>query len=248
LNTLLKNIPLPILSSLKRIRNSARRFIYAGDKRFCPVCSSSLRRFVRLRSREEAICPFCLSFERHRFVWLFLRKENLLLENHNLKMLHIAPEPALEKLFKEQINEGYLTADLLDPGVMIKMDITSIEYPDESFNAVFCSHVLEHVDDDKKAMNELFRVLKTNCWAIFMVPINSDKTIEDPSVTDPAERLKLFGQEDHVRSYGPDFTQRLEAAGFNVKVISPNDFLTNDEMIKMGVLDCTGDIFYCTKY
>jgi ubiquinone/menaquinone biosynthesis C-methylase UbiE len=162
-------------------------------------------------------------------------------------MLHVAPEPALEKLFSKQIGSGYLTADLYNSNVMVKMDITDIQYPDESFDAIFCSHVLEHVDDDRKAMSELSRVLKKNGWAIFMVPVNSEVTIEDPDITDPVERFRLFGQQDHVRSYGHDFTQRLEQTGFEVKVISPSDFLSNEEMIKMGVIECTGDIFFCTK-
>ena len=162
-------------------------------------------------------------------------------------MLHVAPEPALEKLFNQHIGSGYLTADLFNPNVMIKMDITNIQYPEESFDLIFCSHVLEHVNDDKKAISELFRVLKKNGWAILMVPINSKVTIEDPLVTDPSERLRLFGQEDHVHSYGPDFKQRIENAGFNVKVISPQDILSFEEMKRIGVIECAGDIFYCTK-
>jgi SAM-dependent methyltransferase len=162
-------------------------------------------------------------------------------------MLHFAPEPAIEKLFRQHIGADYLTADLFNSDVMVKMDITDIQYPDESFDIIFCSHVLEHVNDDKKAIGELFRVLRKNGWAILMVPINSETTIEDPSITDSAERLRLFGQEDHVRSYGPDFKVRIEEAGFKVKVISPPDILTNEQMIRMGVINCAGDIFYCTK-
>ncbi len=242
-----KFIPQNLWFLLRNIRNYSRKIIYVGNKRFCPVCKKSSRRFVRLRSRREAICAYCLSLERHRFVWYYLKEKSNLLIKPNLKMLHIAPEPALEKLFKLCIGAGYLTADLFNPNVMVKMDITDIQYPEESFDVIFCSHVLEHVHDDKKAIGELFRVLRKNGRAILMVPINSEITIEDPSITDSAERLRLFGQEDHVRSYGPDFKGRLEEAGFKVKIISPPDVLTNEEMIRIGVINCAGDIFYCTR-
>ena len=113
------------------------------------------------------------------------------------------------------IGEGYITADLLDPRVRVRMDITDIPYPNNFFDVIFCSHVLEHVPNDRRAMQEFSRVLKHEGWAVIMVPCFPErgKTFEDPSVTDPAERLRLFWQEDHVRLYGNDFVERLEASG-----------------------------------
>ncbi len=242
-----KFVPQPLWSLLRNIRNNFRRIIYSGNERLCPVCNKTSKRFVKFRSREEAICVHCLSLERHRFVWYYFKERTNLFKKENIKMLHFAPEAAFEKLLKQHLGSGYLTTDLFNTNAMVKMDITDIQYPDESFDVIYCSHVLEHVPDDKKAMNEMFRVLKQDGWAVLMVPVNFDKTIEDPSITDPAERLKLFGQEDHVRSYGPDFKDRLENTGFKVKVITPQAILKKEEIIHMGITKGPGDIFYCTK-
>jgi len=127
------------------------------------------------------------------------------------------------------------------------MDITDIQYPDKTFDVIYCSHVLEHITDDKGAIREFYRVLKSDGWAILLVPITADKTFEDPSVTDQAERLKLFGQEDHVRRYGPDYVERLEEAGFNVKVTYPSDLLQIEDITRMGITNAAGAIYYCTK-
>ena len=128
---------------------------------------------------------------------------------------------------------------------MVEMDITDIQYPDDSFDAIYCSHVLEHVPDDAKAMSELYRVLKPGGWAILAVPIRGDTTFEDPTTTEPEERERLFGQSDHVRYYGKDFKDRLEAAGFEVKV---DDY---PSQIPQGLVEyhslSLADIYYCEK-
>ena len=161
-------------------------------------------------------------------------------------MLHIAPEPCLEPRFKKWLAESYLTADLFNPHAMVKMDITNIAYPDQSFDVIYCSHVLEHVPDDRKAMREFFRVLKDNGWAILLVPIYAEKTFEDPSIVEPTARLKAFGQEDHVRRYGPAYIDRLREAGFRVELTKFIDFVQKAEAIRMG-LTTSGLIYYCTK-
>jgi SAM-dependent methyltransferase len=97
----------------------------------------------------------------------------------------------------------------MNPRAMVRMDITDIQYPKDTFDVIYCSHVLEHVVDDRKAMREFHRVLRPDGWALLLVPITVEKTFEDPSVTDPEERLSVFGQEDHVRCYGPDYVERL---------------------------------------
>ena len=127
------------------------------------------------------------------------------------------------------------------------MDITDIQYPDESFDVIYCSHVLEHVPDDKKAMREFLRVLKPNGWAMLLVPIIGEHTTEDLSITDPAQRAMLYGQEDHVRNYGRDYEDRLQEAGFEVTVISPECFMSTEEIVRMGITKAAGDIYICKK-
>lgn len=163
-------------------------------------------------------------------------------------MLHIAPESCFEQRFKEQIGPGYISADLLDPNAMEQMDITNISYSDESFDVIYCSHVLEHIADDIAAMREFYRVLKNNGWAILLVPISSAKTVEDASIIDPLERLKHFGQQDHVRRYGPDYVDRLREVGFKVEITKVDDLVNPDETIIMGLTAASGEIYYCTKY
>lgn len=162
-------------------------------------------------------------------------------------MLHVAPEPCFKQRFETWLNDDYITADLSDPHAMVKMDICDIQYPDDSFDVIYCSHVLEHVQDDKKAIREFFRVLANGGWAILLVPIYCDKTFEDPSIKDPAERLKVFGQEDHVRRYGPDYADRLREAGFAVEVTKVGDLFNRHEVEMMGLTPASGDIYYCSK-
>ena len=161
-------------------------------------------------------------------------------------MLHIAPEKSLENKFKSHFGNLYLSADLDSSKAMTKMDIQDIKYEDCTFDIIFCSHVLEHVPNDKAAMKEFYRVLKNDGYAIIQVPVNSEYTYEDPSITDPDERLLHFGQEDHVRKYGPDFIERLISAGFKVEIVKATDFFTDEEIEKTGIRN-SGSIFYCTK-
>ena len=129
----------------------------------------------------------------------------------------------------------------------VKMDITHIQYPDSYFDVVYCSHVLEHVPDDRKAMREFCRVLNHGGWAVLLVPIDAEKTFEDPSVVDPAERLKLFGQHDHVRVYGHDYIDRLRAAGFSVAVTKISELCNSVEALQMGLTPASGEIYCCRK-
>lgn len=235
------------LMTIKRWIFAAPSVFYSGQARYCSVCEKSSRKFVRhgVARRPDAKCMRCGALERHRFVWLFFKRRTNLFNDKSKKMLHFAPVPFLEKSLRKYFKEGYLTADLYDPKAMIKMDITDIQYPDNSFDVIYCSHVLEHVPDDKQAMRELRRVLKPDGWAMLLVPIMADETFEDPSITDPKERLKYFGQEDHVRAYGPDFSGRLKEAGFEVEVVYPDSLLSDDEIERMGITEGAGEIFYC---
>ena len=242
-------LPEWVKSPLRRLIDMARAVPYYGEGRFCPVCDKSSRRFrsFGVVQREDAKCPHCYSLERHRFLWLYISRKTNLFDGKPKKMLHVAAERCFESRFKERLGENYLTADLFTPHAMVKMDITNIEYPDQSFDVIYCSHVLEHVQDDKRAMREFFRVLKNNGWAILLVPITSEKTFEDPSIVEPLERLKAFGQEDHVRRYGPDYVDRLREAGFSIEVTKVNDLVQGDEAVRMGLTPASGEIYYCTK-
>jgi SAM-dependent methyltransferase len=162
-------------------------------------------------------------------------------------MLHVAPEPCIEVRLRRRLGAGYLTADLMNTGAMVKMDIMDIQYPDESFDVIYCSHVLEHVPDDRKAMREFRRVLKRGGWAILLVPINAGKTYEDPSITEPAERLRVFGQEDHVRNYGPDYVDRLREAGFAVTETRVPDLVSPEDAQLMGLTQAAGEIYSCRR-
>jgi SAM-dependent methyltransferase len=167
------------------------------------------------------------------------------------RMLHVAPEPFLTPIFRAARNIDYLSGDL-DPGnpeiggAMVQMDIADIRYPDNSFDVIYCSHVLEHVPDDRKAMHELARVLKPSGWALIAVPILRDKTFEDWKVTTPDERERVFGQFDHVRIYGLDFVDRLRESGFDATIDKfPRSF--SEEMVRRYGLS-REDIYLCRKH
>jgi SAM-dependent methyltransferase len=161
-------------------------------------------------------------------------------------LLHVAPEPALGRLLSGRSNIDYLSGDLGSPFAMVKMDITNIPYPDGHFDAIYCSHVLEHVPNDQQAMGEFFRVLKPNGWAILQVPIEGEHTFEDWSVQTPEGRERAFGQSDHVRIYGRDYRDRLAKAGFTVTVDPFISTFSDADIRRLG-LGKGEDVFYCTK-
>ena len=197
--------------------------------------------------RDDAMCTRCGALERHRFLWIYLDRCTDLFDGRPKRMLHVAPERCFEPRLKKRLGENYITADLINPHAMVRMDITDIQYPDESFDIICCSHVLEHVLDDRLAMREFYRVLKPKGWAILLVPITADETFEDPSIIDRRERLKLFGQEGHVRRYGPDYVDRLREAGFKVTINKVSDLFERDDAIFMGLNRTSGEIYFCTK-
>lgn len=234
---------------IRRLTDAVRALPYSWMKRTCPVCGESARRFrpYGVPPRDNAQCPHCGALERHRLLWLYLLRKTDLFDGRPKKMLHVAPEPCLEPRLKKQLGDEYLTADLFDPGAMERMDIANIEYPAEAFDVICCSHVLEHVPDDRQAMRELLRVLKDDGWAILLVPVTSERTLEDPSIVDPGERLKMFGQEDHVRRYGPDVIDRLRDAGFDAERIKVGDLVGRSDAMRMGLTSGTGHVYRCTK-
>ncbi len=232
----------------KQLRLLRDFILYSGKNRRCPVCGKYSRKFKKagIVSREDAQCAYCGALERHRFVWLYFYKKTNLFNETSKKMLHVAPEECFIPSLRKHLGQNYVTADLLN-GADVKMDITDIQYPDEYFDVIYCSHVLEHVQDDKKAMKEFYRVLKQDGWAILLVPITTDKTFEDPTIVNPSERLLVFGQDDHVRRYGLDYVDRLRESGFKVKVSNVTEMFKKKDIITMGLTDTSGEIYYCTK-
>jgi SAM-dependent methyltransferase len=189
----------------------------------------------------------CGSLERHRLLWLYLKKKTDFFDGKPKKVLHRARESCLEPKFRRHLDTGYITADLANPVAMVKMDIMDIAFPSQTFDVIYCSHVLEHVADDGKAMRELHRFLKPDGWAILLVPILAEKTFEDPTIVDPEARLQAFGQSDHVRSYGPDYIDRLREAGCEVEVTRVEDLVTPSDARLMGLGPHSGEIYFCTK-
>jgi len=176
---------------------------------------------------------------------LYLKeKTNLFIDS--LRLLEIAPMDCLQRKFLAMPNLSYTSVDLESPIAMLKMDITDMQFPDNYFDCIICYHVLEHVLDDRRAMKEMFRVLKPGGWAIIQVPILRDKTFEDPSVTAPKDRERIFGQCDHVRIYGLDYKDRLESVGFRVNVDSYVKQLDDDAVRKYGLMK-DEDIYLCSK-
>ncbi len=227
----------------------------------CPFCGWKGPSFLPngVEVRENARCPKCDSLERHRLYYLYLK--NIIPPDRDMAVLHFAPEKILTSLFNSFPNVSYLSADIEPGKAMVVEDITQTSFEDNSFDLIFCSHVLEHIPDDHKAMVELVRILKPDGFAILQVPIKSffngrviDKTYEDFTITDPIEREKAFGQRDHVRVYGKDFKDRLETAGFEVKLVRYADDLHEEQRKKYALLpqhtsasETEGWIYYCTK-
>lgn len=222
---------------------------YRGTGRLCPVCGRASRRFrpFGISRRKAAQCLHCGALERHRLVWLYLHTMTDLFDGLPKSVLHIAPESCFVARFKELLGDGYLTADLNSRRAMVRMDITDIRYADRAFDVIYCSHVLEHVLDDRRAMRELFRVLKPGGWAIILVPIHDGPTFEDSSIVVPKERLKAFGQADHVRRYGADYVERLREAGFTVSITTVSDLVDERDADRMGLTTASGQIHCCTR-
>jgi len=214
-----------------------RKLEYWGRTRFCPVCEKWFSHFnaYGVVPRPDACCPNCQSLERHRLIWLFLNRQTSLFTQGLVKpFLHVAPEPMISQKLRQQLKDNYLTADLFTTDVDVKMDIASIQYPDQSFGAIYCSHVLEYVPDHEKALGEFYRVLDPQGWAIIVEALVAQTTVEGPSIGAPGA----------VRKYGPDLAMFLENAGFSVQQIYANGFASQEEIALMG-LRSFESFFFC---
>ena len=205
----------------KRLPSAGR--VVSGGAFACPVCGGRFRRFLPfgLNSRRNARCPGCGSLERHRFMWMHLRHRHRLLQRH-LKLLHIAPEHCVRDALAVNPGLNCVSVDMFDPTADRAADLTALPFCDASFDFAICSHVLEHIDDDRAAMAELFRVLAPGGRAVVMVPIEMERpeTYEDSSIDTAAGRDNAFGHPYHVRICGADYPDRLRQAGFAVTPVS----------------------------
>lgn len=219
---ILNTIPRPLLIRLSYIARPILAFLLKGNKFTDPIDGKSFKMFLPYgygTQRNNVLSPSTLSLERHRLLWLYLKNEtDFFTSVEKKKVLHFAPEQAFYKLFRNQKNIEYTTTDLFSPLADVKADICDLPFEDNSYDIIFCNHVLEHIPDDGKAMMELYRVLKPGGMGIFQIPqdLTRDVTFSDDTITDPKERAKIFGQYDHVRVYGRDYFDKLKIIGFKV--------------------------------
>ena len=209
---------------------------FKGGKYIDPIDGKSFRKLLPYgyeTQRANVLSPSTLSLERHRLLWLYLKNETDFF-TVDKKVLHFAPEQCFLKQFKALKNIDYTTTDLESPIADIKADICNLPFEDDSYDIIFCNHVLEHIPDDTKAMQELYRVLKKGGMAILQIPqeIDRETTFEDNSITDKKERAKIFGQYDHVRIYGRDYFDKLRSVGFKVDEVDYTSKLSNEDILK----------------
>ena len=235
MNFILNLIPRKYLIRISIFLRPVLKIYFKGSKYTDPIDNSKYRKFLPYgygkNIRKNALCPGTLSLERHRLLWLFLER-NTTFFNDKLKVLHFAPEQPFYKKFKSIKNWNYITCDLNSPLADIKADICKLPFKKFEFDLIICNHVLEHIDNDFMAMEEIYRVLKKNGIGILQVPIDESLSItfEDKTIIDPKKKSELFGQYDHVRKYGKDFYDRLKSVGFKVKKIDVQKNLSEKEI------------------
>ena len=223
---ILNTIPRPLLIRLSYVARPIIAFTLKGTNFTDPIDGKSFKSMLPYgyeKQRNNVLSPSTLSLERHRLLWLYLKNETDFFTSKELKkVLHFAPEQAFYKRFRNQKNLDYTTTDLFSPLADVKADICNLPFKDNQYDVILCNHVLEHIPDDTKAMQELYRVLKPGGMAILQIPqdLKREVTFADDTITDQKERAKIFGQYDHVRIYGRDYFDKLRSIGF--KVIEEN--------------------------
>lgn len=227
-------IPRPLLIKLSYLARPLLAFWMRGDRYEDPIDGRRFKSFLPYgyeQPRDNVLSPFTLSLERHRLLWLYLKNETDFF-TAPLKVLHFAPEQAFYKRFRKLKNLEYTTTDLNSPLADVKADICNLPFEDNSYDVIFCNHVLEHIPDDTTAIKEMYRVLKKGGWGIFQIPqdLQRTETFEDDSITDTKERARIFGQYDHVRIYGRDYFDKLRAIGFRIEEVDYTAALTPSEI------------------
>jgi len=233
---ILNIIPRPILIRLSYIVRPVLAFFLKGNNFTDPIDGKSFTTFLPYgygEQRHNVLSPSTLSLERHRLLWLYLQNETNFF-SAEIKVLHFAPEQCFLKRFKKLKNLEYTTTDLESPIADVKADICNLPFKDNSYDVILCNHVLEHIPDDTKAMQELYRVLKPGGYGVFQIPqdLSRANTFEDDSITDKKERSKIFGQYDHVRVYGRDYFDKLRSIGFKVEEVNYTKLLSKEDITK----------------
>ena len=230
----LNAIPRPLLIRLSYVIRPVFALFLRGSQYKDPIDGKGFRKFLPygyVNQRENILSPSTLSLERHRLLWLWLQRETDFFSKPS-KVLHFAPEQAFYKRFRKLKHLDYTTTDLNSPLADVKADICNLPFGENQYDIIFCNHVLEHIPDDTKAMQELYRVLKPGGMAILQIPQELDRatTFEDDTITDPVERAKIFGQYDHVRVYGRDYFDKLRSIGFTVDEVDYTTILSPEEV------------------
>jgi SAM-dependent methyltransferase len=234
---LLNSLPRPLLIRLSYVFRLFAPLLFRGKNVQCTVCKKSFSKFLpygsKVARRENVLCPNCLSLERHRWMWTYLKMKTDFFSAPK-EVLHIAPEQCFHKRFKKQANLKYITGDLVSPIADYHFDLHQIPFDENRFEVIFCNHVLEHVEDEIQCMRELHRVMKPGGWGIFQVPVDysREETFQDPAIQSPEDREKYYWQKDHVRLFGKDYPQKLQSAGFRVEEILPTSLLSDEEVNK----------------
>ncbi len=229
-------LPRPLLIKLSYWIRPVITLWFKGSKYTDPIDGKRFRTFLPYgyeSPRENVLSPSTLSLERHRLLWLFLKSDTNFF-TANLKVLHFAPEQAFYRRFKNLDNLDYTTTDLISPLADVEADICNLPFENNSYDVILCNHVLEHIPNDQKAMQELYRILKPGGWGIFQIPqdLSRQYTFEDDSITNKKERAKIFGQYDHVRIYGRDYFEKLRNIGFEVEEVHFASILSPEEVDK----------------
>jgi len=237
-------LPDPVLRSLEPGLRRLYSLAYRGNNVHCPICQNDFSKFIHLNGA-DLLCPKCGSLSRKRLLWLYL--EPRLDPTSNPALLHFSPSKSLGPLLRKRLGPSYITTDYESQLADRNYDITSIEEPNERFDWIICYHVFEHIPDDLAGMRELYRILKPGGKLLTQVPHRETPTVEDPTITDPQERLRLFGQEDHVRYYNrEDFVTRLESVGFEVNQEKQAQHFEQGDQQRMGLVP-EEIIFVCSK-
>lgn len=233
--------------SMAGVRRRTEVLRHRGTDVLCPVCGTKFDRFKDDWNRANALCWRCGAHERHRAQWLLFDHRPELLGQAR-RLLHFAPEWCMRWRLSRLGHLSYVTADLLQPDVDLQLDITHLDLEDAAFDAVLCSHVLEHVEDDAAAMRELWRITAPGGWCLVMVPLDLGRThtLEDATITSQQERIRTFWQHDHVRLYAADIGDRLGAAGFAVERIRPREAF-DPELIERCVIGEAEDLWLCRR-
>lgn len=228
---------------VKELLAKARSAVYRGKNRECPCCGRTFKLFM-YSPFMAARCPGCLSIERYRLLCKYLA-EGTDFGSRKIKLLDVAPAWCFQEFCRSYPNVHYLSIDIASPLAMRKMDLTALEFDDDSFDCIICYHVLEHIDDDAKAMEEILRVLKPDGWAVIQVPIHVQETVQRHELSEE-EADEILKFPDHRRAYGKDFKDLLEQAGFKVEVVDFVKKFSRPDIERYG-LDTTEDLYICRK-